>query len=307
MDYIENTDTQSVKKFTKKFITNYIIGAILIGIVVGVISEILSAFLPTQFKTIANFLITILGLWKISSSAVETSSKETNITSDNIKAVLKNICIFLIILLVINIIFSYISVNFSAKILSSLKGTLLMNFAIQSIATTIQYVVIMMFCKNKLEQIVLGKEINKSIYIVLLVIASVILIIGSFVGGNTSNESTGITTIKDSELATKYENANWEKVGCSNSTTVDFNVASVHVKLGHFNKDTIEKYKVVKIICTIYKKSTNEVIGTSESYYEDVELEYGFFSFSKIISVKLSTPFVGNDFSSKIEAYGVKE
>ena len=65
MDYIENTDTQSVGKFTKKFITNYIIGAILIGVVVGIISEILSAFLPTQLQSIANFLLTIFGFWKI--------------------------------------------------------------------------------------------------------------------------------------------------------------------------------------------------------------------------------------------------
>lgn len=35
MDYIENTDTQSVGKFTKKFITNYIIGAILIGFAIS--------------------------------------------------------------------------------------------------------------------------------------------------------------------------------------------------------------------------------------------------------------------------------
>lgn len=107
MDYIENTDTQSVGKFTKKFITNYIIGAILIGVVVSIITEILSAFLPTQLQTIANFLLTIFGFWKISSSAVETSLKEANINSDNLNKVLKNIFIFLIVLLVINISFTY--------------------------------------------------------------------------------------------------------------------------------------------------------------------------------------------------------
>ena len=81
----------------------------------------------------------------------------------------------------------------------------------------------------------------------------------------------------------------------------------MHVSLGHFKENTIEKYKVVKIICTIYKKSTNEVIGKSETYYEDVELPDNYSSFIKTIRVKLSTPFVGNDFSSKIKAYGVKE
>ena len=106
MDYIENTDTQSVGKFTKKFIVNYIIGAILIGVVVSFISEILSAFLPTQLQSVANFLLTILGFWKISSSAVETSLKESDINSDNLNKVLKNIFIFLIVLFVINISFT---------------------------------------------------------------------------------------------------------------------------------------------------------------------------------------------------------
>lgn len=305
MDYIENTDTQSVKKFTKKFIGNYIIGVILIGIVVSVISGILSAFLPTQAQTIVNFLLTIFGFWKISSSAVETSLKEANITPENVKAVLKNIYIFLIVLLVLNVIFSYMSFHFSSSIFSSLKGALALNLIANIIATVIQYAIIMMFCKNKLEQMVLGKEINKTLYIVLLVIAVIILCVSS-IFGNNSNSGVN-TTINDSALASKYANANWEEVGCSNSTNVDSNIASVHVSLGHYNKDAIEKYKVVKIICTIYKESTNEVIGKSETYYEDVELKYGYFSFSKTIRVKLSTPFVGNDFSSKIEAYGIKE
>lgn len=305
MDYIENTDTQSVKKFTKKFIGNYIIGVILIGVVVGIVSGILSAFVPTQAQTIVNFLLTIFGFWKISSSAVETSLKEANITPENVKAVLKNIYIFLIVLLVLNVIFSYISFHFSSSIFSSLKGALALNLVANIIAIIIQYAIIMMFCKNKLEQMVLGKEINKTLYIVLLVIAVIILCVSS-IFGNNSNSGVNTTT-NDSALASKYANANWEEVGCSNSTNVDSNIASVHVSLGHFKEDTIEKYKVVKIICTIYKKSTNEVIGKSETYYEDVELKYGYFSFSKTIRVKLSTPFVGNDFSSKIEAYGVKE
>lgn len=309
MDYIENNDTQSVGKFTKKFIANYIIGAILIGVVVGIISEILSAFLPTQLQSIANFLLTILGLWKISSSAVETSLKEVNITSDNINKVLKNIYIFLIVLLVINIVFTYISFQFSSNIFSSLKGALTINLIINIIATIIQYAIIMLFCKNKLEEIVLGKEINKALFIVLLVVAVVILCSGMLFNNNSANNgnSTNANNIENSTLKNKYADANWEKVGCDNSTNVDSNIARVNVSLGHYKKDTIEKYKVVKIICTIYKKSTNEVIGTSETYYEDVELEYGYFSFRETIRIKLSTPFVGNDFSSKIEAYGVKE
>lgn len=309
MDYIENTDTQSVGKFTKKFIGNYIIGAILIGVVVSIISEILSAFLPTQLQTIANFLLTIFGFWKISSSAVETSLKEANINSNNLNKVLKNIFIFLIVLLVINISFTYMSFKFSTSLLSSLTNVLTINLIANIIATIIQYAIIMLFCKNKLEEIVLGKEINKTLYIVLLVIAVIILCSSMLFknNSNTNNNSTNTTNNTNSAIENKYPNAKWVEVGCSNSTNVDSNVATVSVHLGHYKKDTVEKYKVVKIICTIYKESTNEVIGTSETYYEDVELEYGYFSFMETIRVKLSTPFVGNDFSSKIEAYGIPE
>lgn len=312
MDYIENTDTQSVGKFTKKFITNYIIGAILIGVVVGIISEILSAFLPTQLQSIANFLLTTFGFWKISSSAVETSLKEVNINSDNVNKVLKNIFIFLIVLLVINILFTYILFKFSTRILSTLTNALTINLIINMVAIIIQYAIIMLFCKNKLEEIVLGKEINKTLYIVLLVIAVIILCSSMLFknNSNTNNNSTNNTNNTNntnSAIENKYPNAKWVEVGCSSSTNVDSNVATVSVDLGHYKEDTVEKYKVVKIICTIYKKSTNEVIGTSETYYEDVELEYGYSSFMKIIRVKLSTPFVGNDFSSKIEAYGIPE
>lgn len=164
----------------------------------------------------------------------------------------------------------------------------------------------MLFCKNKLEEIVLGKEINKTLYIVLLVIAVIILCSGMLFNNNDNN-STNTTNTENSSIASKYANADWKEVGCSNSTNVDSNVATVSVHLGHYKKDTVEKYKVVKIICTIYKESTNEVIGTSETYYEDVELEYGYFSFMETIRIKLSTPFVGNDFSSEIEAYGIPE
>ena len=215
MDYIENTDTQSVGKFTKKFIGNYIIGAILIGVVVSIISEILSAFLPTQLQSIANFLLTIFGFWKISSSAVETSLKEANITSDNLNKVLKNIFIFLIVLLVINILFTYMSFKFS---------------------------IIMLFCKNKLEEIVLGKETNKTLYIVFLVIA-VIILCSSMIfknNSNTNNNSTNTTNNTNSAIENKYPNAKWVEVGCSNSTNVDSNIARVSVSLGHFKKDTVE-------------------------------------------------------------------
>jgi len=308
MEYIENNDTQSVRKFTKKFIINYVIGAILIGVVVGIISEILSAFLPTQIQSIANFLLTIFGLWKLASSAIETSLKETDITPEDTKKVLKNICIFLIILLVLNVLITYISFHFSISILSGLKNILMITLITKIIATIIQYAIIMLFCKNKLEKIVLGKEVNKTLYIILLVTAIIILCLSMIFNNNdNSKTATNTTNTQNSSMENKYANADWKELSPSSSTNVDSNIAIVSVSLGHFEENTIKKYKAVKIICTIYKQSNNSIIGKSETYYENVELSYGYFGFREIIRVDLSTRFVGNDFSSKIEAYGIEE
>lgn len=299
MDYIENTDTQSVGKFTKKFITNYIIGAILIGVVVSIISEILSAFLPTQLQTIANFLLTIFGFWKISSSAVETSLKEANINSDNLNKVLKNIFIFLIVLLVINISFTYMSFKFSTRILSNLANVLTINLVINIVATIIQYAIIMLFCKNKLEEKVLGKEINKTLYIVLLVIA-VIILCSSMIFNNNSNNSTDKADGENSSISSKYTNADWKKYYLSStSSTVDGKIATIDV---HFRNDTEKNYKAVKVICTVYNKKDNSIIGEKEVIFEDVETGLNF----EYIKVPL-TKSVGNNFSVETEAYVLED
>ncbi len=295
MDYIENTDTQSVGKFTKKFIANYIIGAILIGVIVGIISEILSTFLPTQLQSIVNFLLTILGFWKISSSAVETSLKEVNINSDNLNKILKNIFIFLIVLLVINISFTYISFKFSTRILSSLANALTINLIINIVVMIIQYVIIMLFCKNKLEEVVLGKETNKTLYIVLLVIA-VIILCSSIIFNNNNNNSTNKADGENSSISSKYTNADWKKYYLSSiSSTVDEKIATIDV---HFRNDTEKNYKAVKVICTVYNKKDNSIIGEKEIIFEDVETGLNF----EYIKVPL-TKSVGNNFSVETEAY----
>lgn len=112
--------------------------------------------------------------------------------------------------------------------------------------------------------------------------------------------------VSDPALAEKYKNENWVEVNCSSATNVYDDEALIDVGCGHLNEGVIEKYKVIKIISTIYKKSNKKIIGKKESYFENVELDYGFFGLSEIIEVKLSTHFVGNDFESKIEAYGIK-
>lgn len=164
-------------------------------------------------------------------------------------------------------------------------------------------------------------EKNKAIYIIIFLFAIIILcsIMLFKIVGDSDNNSTDITvdnSVNTTEVVNnntnlsvenKYPDANWVKLDSSKSASVDFDTALVTVSLGHLNEGVTEKYKVVKIICTIYKESTNKVIGTSETYYEDVELKYGFFSFRETIDVKLSTPFVGNDFTSTVEVYAIPE
>lgn len=340
MKYIENTDIQSVRKFTKKFIGNYIIGAILIGVIVSIISEILSSFLPTQLKLIANFLLTIFGFWKISSSAVETSLKEVNINSDNLNKVLKNIFIFLIILLIINILFTYMSFKFSTHILSILANSLTINLIINIVTTIIQYAIIMLFCKNKLEEIVLGKNINKKIYIVLLIVATVILCLISLISRNNlesknstdalnftinnehestkTNNSSSENILNDqnksnSTIANKYENAKWREIKeiiCSTSANVydDTHTALIDLELVYTEKDTTKSYEVIKIVAKVYKKSTNSLIGEKELFLENVNLNYGYnYKYAQLISIELSDKYVGNDFDITVRAYTIEK
>ena len=297
MDYFENTDTQSVKKFTKKFIVNYIIGAILIGIVVSIISEILSAFLPAQLLSISNFLLTIFGLWKISSSAVETSLKESSINSDNFNKVLKNIFIFLIILLVINISFVYITFKFSTRILSSLATALTINLIISIVATIIQYAIIMLFCKNKLEEIILGKQTNKTLYIVLLVIA-VIILCSSMLFNNNNNTNNNSTNNTNSAIENKYVNANWKKFKVSTSSmTFEPKLLDIHI---NFDNESSKNYKALKVICTIYSTNNNSIIGKETFYFENIEPGYNL----KSLEIPLSKSIDSfSDFTEELEAY----
>lgn len=181
MDNIENTNEKSIGKFTKKFIVNFIIAVILIGIVITIINEVLSKILPTQIQAIVNFLISIVGLWKITSSTIETSLKEVDITKDDIKKVLKNIYIFMSILIILNIIYIYRQFHITVSIFSGLENIMMVNLITSIIAIIIQYIIIIMFCKSKLEQKILGKKINTTYFIVLIIVGVIILASGIFI------------------------------------------------------------------------------------------------------------------------------
>ena len=308
MEYIENTDTQSVGKFTKKFIENYILAAILTGVVVIFISEIVALFLPTELLPIANFLLIMFGFWKISSFAVEKSLKEVNINSDNTNKVLKKIFVFPIALLVINILFACMSFINAIIIAPSLVHIFTINFIIDIVARTIQYAIVMLLCKSKLEEKALGKKINKTLYVIFLIISVIILCLSMLFDNyiKTNYNVNDTTNIKNLAIENKYPNAKWVEVGHSASANVDSDRARVNVSLGHLKQGTVEKYKVVKIICTIYNEETNKVYGISERYYEDVELKYGYNSFDRTIIVNLSTFLLG-EWSPEITVYGIPE
>ncbi len=316
MNEKQSTDTHPIGDFTKKFILNYFIGWFLIGIVIGFVSELLAEFLPESLLLVSNFLLTILGFWKISSSAIETSLKEVPVESDHINKIERNIFIFLIILLILNIVFSFISFKVSSDFLGGFKDILIASLISKIVATIIQYTIILWFCKNKLEELLLNKKTNKKLYIVILVISSTLILANSLLTSKDTSTNNNETTSENSTfnqttdtnptIENQYSDAEWVEIGCSSGSNVDNKTASLNVSLGHYEKNVIKKYKAVKIICEVYQESTNKLIGSKEAYFENVELKYGYLSFRETIKVDLSKA-VGNDFSVNIKAYGIPE
>ena len=104
----------------------------------------------------------------------------------------------------------------------------------------------MMFCKNKLEEKVLGKELNKTLYIIFLITAIVTICRTSLLKVALKRKKQLIVlvflTLKQQG---KYENAKQEEIGYFSSTNVDSNIATVDASLGHYEKDKVKKYKAV--------------------------------------------------------------
>ena len=153
----KNTATHPVRDFTKKFILNYLIGLLLIGIVISFISEILAEILPEALQLVANLLLTIFGLWKVVSSAAETSLKEVPVESEHMPKLKKNIFIFLIVLFVLEIVFAFISFKKSCNLLSGFEDIFMTKLISKIIASIIQYSIILWFSKKKLEELLLNK------------------------------------------------------------------------------------------------------------------------------------------------------
>lgn len=301
MDCIENTDMQSVKKIADKFRIVFVVGLIMLFPFAFFISEFVGIFLPTAYKTIAIFICTTFGLWKMNSVAIRKSLEENDITSQNIKEILRKNNTFLTIVLLVNLLFSFMFFGFPALLFSDLKGLFCTSFALQAIAIIIQYVLIMNLCKNELESKVFGNPINKSKYKLILCVAIFCVSIGSLMSGD-KNLLFPLKTIKDAKLANQYANFKWEEIGCSSSTVQEFTFLKSNVKLGHYEENITKEYKVVKIICTVYDETNSNVIGKTEKYYKNVKLSYGYFSFRRNIEIRLIKPSYKN---IEIKAYGI--
>ncbi|MBP3707623.1 MAG: hypothetical protein J6J36_03345 [Clostridia bacterium] len=303
---MENNKEQSIGKFTKKFIINYFIGEIIIGLVLGVVNEFVDFFLPTHIKLVIIFTLNILGLWKISTSAVEVSVHEANIDSNCVSKVLKNIYFFLIGLCSVTIIFRLISFVISASILPSYMSILVIELLAKIVVSVIRYVIIIMICKSKLKQIVLGKVRNKAFYVISLIISIIIVGIIGIVEGNHEIAMKSKEKEQNIEMERKYEGADWEEIYYSSSTRYESGAALVEVSLGHDNKGKIKRYKVIKVSCVVRSKKDNSIVGEIEKYYENVDLEYGYFSFNEQYNIELSNKFIGDNCKIDIKAYGVR-
>lgn len=302
MDSTERNEN-IVKKFTNKFVKNYIVSVILIGIVSSVIIEILSVFIPQSILFIINFTLTTLLLWKVSITTVDVSLMEAKIDYSNVKDTRKNIYIFFSILIAIYAILKILTAILSASIQQIDAYSITLSTIISMISIVLQYVAMMIFCRNRLNQKVLGDSSHNLLYITILAIAVVVLSCGVFYGTSNKNNLSEENAI----MGKKYEDSDWEEIEFSSSTSEDLGDININVSLGHSEEGVVENYKVVRIVCYAYKESDNTLIGNCEEYFENVKLEYGYMSFRKSFSIKSKNIFLGDDYRVEIEAYGVKE
>lgn len=302
MDSTENNEN-IVKKFTNKFVKNYIVSVILIGIVSSVIIEILSVFISQSILFIINFTLTTLLLWKVSITTVDVSLMEAKIDYNNIKATRKNIYIFFSILIAIYAVLKILTTILSVSIQPIDVYSIILSTTISIISIVLQCIAMMIFCRNRLNQKVLGGQSHNLLYIIILTIAVVVLSCGVLY--STSNKNNLLE--ENAIMEKKYENSDWEEIKCSSSTTEDLGNININVDLGHFENRVTKNYKVVRIVCSAYKESDDTLIGKCEEYFENVKLEYGYMSFRKSFSIKSKNIFLGDDYRVEIKAYGVKE
>lgn len=150
----------TVGSFTKKFIVNFILGMILTGVVIGVGIELLSSFIPTQIQPIVSFILMILGIYKICSSAIATTLCEGNFHLEDSKKINQNITIFLVVMLLIQILWNYITVfhmNAIMKMIYSMDKIWAM-FLLKAIVTVIEYILIISFCRTEVNRQIFNKK-----------------------------------------------------------------------------------------------------------------------------------------------------
>ena len=173
---MENTEVNNeeiVKKFFFKFIINYIVSVFLIGFIFGILVEILSAILPEYIVSIINFICTTLVLWKVSTTTVDMSLHEAAIAPENVGAAKKKVYMFFIVLIAI-----YSIINIVLGLIGEVDFIVLL-FSIVSLV--LQYIAMMVFCKDRIDQKVLGKQPQKWIYLIILIVALGFICIGTVV------------------------------------------------------------------------------------------------------------------------------
>lgn len=162
-----------VKKFFSKFIVNYIVSVFLIGFIFGFLVEMLSAILPEYIVSIINFIGTSLVLWKVSTTTVDMSLHEAPITPEDVGAAKKKVYMFFIILIAIYSVF-----NIVMGLIGEVDFIVLL-FSV--ISLVLQYVAMMVFCKDRIDQSVLSKQPNKWIYLIILAAALGFICVGAVI------------------------------------------------------------------------------------------------------------------------------
>ena len=181
----------SSKEFTKQFIKNFILNGLIIGIVLGVIYEIIANFITNNIiKEILYFILIFIAINKIHIEAIKDTFYDNSISGDDIKKSKKNITIFFLIIVLVNIIWDFISLIGLNAVFSSFASLYLKSLIIKSIINIVLYSIIIIFCRDEINKVCIESYKSNDKKIILILIFAIVVINGTiFINQNKNSEN----------------------------------------------------------------------------------------------------------------------
>ena len=190
----DNQKTEiSSKEFTKKFIKNLIFNGIIIGIVFAVIYALIEQFIQNNVvSAIIYFILLFVVIYKIYVEAIKDTFYDSYITGDNIRKAKNNIIIIFTIIALVNIILDILPL---IRVINYIG--VLYSYIIQPIVSIISnillYIIIIIFCRDEIDIICAGGQVDNKKYIIkkiiLICVYAIALIAGSIFVNNQYKSS----------------------------------------------------------------------------------------------------------------------